>query len=116
MENNLRPTPVLSVCVAINLLALPVLPEGPPSYEEISSNDYFDHLQSAIIVNYIYLICHLIMSSLYIANSPREILTIRLFPQDKETLLNMLSWSFLNCVVLLSRTDHTFLIDYQSLQ
>ena len=37
--------------MAINPLALPVLPEGPPPYEEISSNDYYyDRLQSAIIV------------------------------------------------------------------
>ena len=50
MENNLRPTPVLSAWAAMNPLALPVLPEGPLPYEEISSNDYFDHLQSAIMV------------------------------------------------------------------
>ena len=50
MENNLRPTPVLSAWAAINPLALPVLPEGPPPYEEISSNDYFDRPQSAIMV------------------------------------------------------------------
>ena len=42
----LRPPPVLSVLAAINLnlLVLPVLPDEPPPYEEISSNgDYFDH-------------------------------------------------------------------------
>ena len=50
MENNLRPTPLLSAWAAINPLALPVLPEGPPPYEEISSNDYFDRPQSAIMV------------------------------------------------------------------
>ena len=45
----LRPTPVLSAWAAINPLALPVLPEGPSPYDEISSNDdYFDHPQSAI--------------------------------------------------------------------
>ena len=51
MENNLRPTPLLSAWAAINPLVLPVLPEGSPPYEEISSNDnYFDRPQSAIIV------------------------------------------------------------------
>ena len=36
---------------AKNLLVLPVLLEGPPPYEEISSNDdYFDHPQSVIMV------------------------------------------------------------------
>ena len=66
MENNLRQTPVVSAWVSINPLVLPVLPEGPPPYEEISSNDdYFDRPQSAImVVSIISLICHLIMSSL----------------------------------------------------
>ena len=50
MENNLKPTSVLSAWAAINPLALPVLPEGPPPYEEISSNDYFDCPQIAIMV------------------------------------------------------------------
>ena len=51
MTIQLRPTPVLSAWASINPLALPVLPEGPPPYEEISSNDdYFDHLQSAMMV------------------------------------------------------------------
>ena len=46
MENNLRPTSVLSAWAARNLLALPVLPEGSPPYEKISSNDesYRSHL------------------------------------------------------------------------
>ena len=66
MENNLRQTPVVSAWASINPLVLPVLPEGPPPYEEISSNDdYFDRPQSAImVVSIISLICHLIMSSL----------------------------------------------------
>ena len=50
MENNLRPTSVLSAWAEINLLTLPVLPEGPPPYEEIPSNDYFDCPQSSIVV------------------------------------------------------------------
>ena len=46
MTIQLRPPPVLSVLAAINLLVLPVLP-----YEDKSSvDDYFDHLQSAIMV------------------------------------------------------------------
>ena len=71
MENNLRPTPILSAWAALNPLALPVLPEGPPPYEEISSNDYFDHLQSAIMVNvlnYIYIyISHMSSDNVFLS-------------------------------------------------
>ena len=41
MENNLRPTPVLSAWAVINPLALPVFSEEPPPYEEIPSNDNY---------------------------------------------------------------------------
>ena len=71
MTIQLRPTPVLSAWASINPLALPVLPEGPPSYEEISSNDYFDHLQSAIMVNvlnYIYIyISHMSSENVFLS-------------------------------------------------
>ena len=51
MENSLRQTPFLSVWAAINQYQLPVLLGGPLPYEEISSNDdYFDRLQSVIMV------------------------------------------------------------------
>ena len=46
----LRPPSVLSVLAAINLLALQVLPNKSPPYEDISSNDdYFDCPQRVLL-------------------------------------------------------------------
>ena len=63
-----RPPPVLSVLAAINLLVLPVLP-----YEDTSSvDDYFDHLQSAIMVTCI--IPHMSSDHIYIENEHGQLL------------------------------------------